>query len=67
MAVYDNFSSSSVATTRGLASKVFAATFGTVQAWNDARMTRKALSSLTARELEDIGLIPADIDVIARR
>ena len=34
-------------------------------AWNDARVTRKALSKLTAHELDDIGLCRADIDAIA--
>ncbi|WP_298298721.1 DUF1127 domain-containing protein [uncultured Litoreibacter sp.] len=34
---------------------------GAVMAWNDRRMTRNALSSLTARELEDIGLSRGDI------
>lgn len=38
--------------------------FGTVAAWNDARMTRKALSQLSDRELDDIGLIRGDIDRI---
>lgn len=40
----------------------------TIQAgvsWNDARMTRNSLSSLTNRELEDIGLTRADIDMVA--
>lgn len=36
-----------------------------VVAWNDARVTRNALSALTDRELEDIGLIRGDIDVVA--
>ena len=35
--------------------------------WNDARVTRKALSQLTLRELNDIGLAPGDIERIARR
>jgi len=35
--------------------------FDTVAAWNDSRKTRKALSALTSRELEDIGLSRADI------
>jgi uncharacterized protein YjiS (DUF1127 family) len=35
--------------------------------WNDARLTRKALSQLTARELDDIGLCFGDIDRIAQR
>lgn len=34
---------------------------GTLAAWNDARLTRKALSKLTNRELEDIGLSRSDI------
>ena len=40
---------------------------GAITAWNDARITRKSLSKLTARELDDIGLTFADIDVIATR
>ena len=35
--------------------------------WNDARVTRKALSQLTNRELDDIGLVRGDIENIARR
>lgn len=38
----------------------------TVSSWNDARMTNKVLSSLSNRELEDIGLTRADIDRVAR-
>ena len=34
-------------------------------AWNDARVTRKALNSLTDRELEDIGLARGDIEAVA--
>lgn len=37
-----------------------------VVAWNDARVTRKALASLSDRELEDIGLIRGDIDTVAQ-
>lgn len=36
------------------------------QAWNDARMTRNALSRLSARELDDIGLCAGDIDEISQ-
>ncbi|MCA3439936.1 MAG: DUF1127 domain-containing protein [Rhodobacter sp.] len=36
----------------------------TVKGWNDARVTRKALSALSDRELDDIGLCRADIDRI---
>jgi uncharacterized protein YjiS (DUF1127 family) len=42
-----------------------AQTAATVISWNDARITRKALSSLSDRELEDIGLLRADIDFVA--
>lgn len=34
---------------------------GRVSAWNDARVTRKALMKLTDRELDDIGLSRGDI------
>lgn len=40
--------------------------FGAVQAWNDARVTRKALAKLSDRELDDIGLCRGDIDSIGR-
>ncbi|MDC1297520.1 DUF1127 domain-containing protein, partial [Octadecabacter sp.] len=34
--------------------------------WNDARMTRNSLNKLSARELDDIGLMRGDIEGIAR-
>ncbi|MGI3163313.1 DUF1127 domain-containing protein [Pseudooceanicola sp. 200-1SW] len=37
-----------------------------VMNWNDARVTRKALSRLTDRELNDIGLVRGDIDHISK-
>ena len=36
-----------------------------VAAWNDARVTRNALGTLSDRELDDIGLIRGDIDTVA--
>ena len=33
--------------------------------WNDARLTRKTLNSLTDRELDDIGLVRGDIETVA--
>ena len=39
----------------------------TLGAWNDARVTRKALSKLSDRELDDIGLCRGDIEFIASR
>jgi len=38
-----------------------------VAAWNDARVTRNALSALSDRELEDIGLIRGEIDLVAQQ
>jgi len=38
----------------------------TLQTWNSARITRKALSKLSNRELDDIGLCRGDIDLIGR-
>ncbi|KUP94802.1 DUF1127 domain-containing protein [Tritonibacter horizontis] len=32
--------------------------------WNEARKTRKALSALTAAQLEDIGLTRAEIEAL---
>jgi uncharacterized protein YjiS (DUF1127 family) len=37
-----------------------------VSAWNDVRITNKALSGLSDRELSDIGLVRGDIDSVAR-
>ncbi len=39
--------------------------YGSVVAWNDARVTRNALAGLSDRELEDIGLVRGDIDQVA--
>lgn len=39
----------------------FAALVASVMTWNDRRLTRNALSTLTARELNDIGLTYGDI------
>lgn len=41
---------------------VFTTLISGILSWNDRRVTRAALSSLTARELEDIGLTFSDID-----
>lgn len=37
-----------------------------VATWNAARRTREALSQLSDRELEDIGLSRSDIDKVSR-
>lgn len=51
----------------GRISNFVANMFANVADWNDARVTRNSLSQLSARELEDIGLIPGDIEKVARR
>ncbi|MEP2641947.1 DUF1127 domain-containing protein [Roseobacter sp.] len=43
---------------------LFSAVLATVMAWNDARVTRKALNGLTDRELLDIGLTRSDINAV---
>ena len=48
------------------ASRILADIVGRIVAWSDARVTRKSLSALTDRELEDLGLVRGDIDDIAR-
>jgi len=51
----------------GVFTRFVARMIGRIAAWNDARMTRKSLSALTPHELDDIGLVPGDIDAIAER
>lgn len=65
---------SSIVTTRsaagfsaGNAFTSIARTVAFITSWNDARITRKSLSKLTARELNDIGLSVGDIDMIATK
>ncbi|WP_121632960.1 DUF1127 domain-containing protein [Tropicibacter alexandrii] len=56
--------------TTGSASRIgaiFLAAFGAFGAWNDARLTRRSLSALTDRELDDIGLGRGDIDRVSSR
>jgi uncharacterized protein YjiS (DUF1127 family) len=50
----------------GQISALFVSAYETVTAWNDARITRKSLSRLSDRELDDIGLTRADIDSVSR-
>ena len=37
-----------------------------IAAWNDARLTRKALGRLSDRELDDIGLCRGDVEMLGR-
>lgn len=56
------FGAISIFRTVSFISDVYAAVAG----WNDARVTRKALSKLSDRELDDIGLCRGDIEMIGR-
>ena len=47
------------------ASRMFSDLVGRLAAWNDARVTRKSLSALSDRELDDLGLVRGDIEEIA--
>lgn len=40
--------------------------FASFKVWNDARITRKALSKLSDRELDDIGLCRGDVELLGR-
>ncbi|MEO0938720.1 MAG: DUF1127 domain-containing protein [Pseudomonadota bacterium] len=53
------------ATFAGRVAEFFGGLSAALIAWNDARVTRKALNELSDRELEDIGLIRGDIDTVA--
>ncbi len=46
--------------------QVISETISSFSAWNDARITRKALSKLSDRELDDIGLCRGDIEMMGR-
>lgn len=66
MAAYDTSRTADGVQT--IASRIGAAisnVYAVVRDWNDARITRNALASLTDRELEDIGLVRGDIDLVA--
>lgn len=46
--------------------QVISEAIASVTSWNDARVTRGALSKLSNRELDDIGLCRGDIEMIGR-
>ena len=45
---------------------IYSAIVSSFAEWNDARVTRNALSGLSDRELEDIGLSRGDIDQVSQ-
>ncbi len=64
MAVIDT-TRNSVAPT-GVFAAVFATVYTTFANWKAERATRTALSQLSDRELDDIGVVRADIETLAR-
>ena len=60
-----NASRTNPALAGGFGSGLFTTLVSGMAAWNDARITRKSLSQLSARELDDIGLTYGDIDDVA--
>ncbi|MCT4558386.1 MAG: DUF1127 domain-containing protein [Pelagimonas sp.] len=46
---------------------VFVGFIAAFKTWNDARMTRRHLTGLSDRELQDIGLTRFDIDGVVAR
>jgi uncharacterized protein YjiS (DUF1127 family) len=67
MAAYDTTRTLSDASFGARISTTLTRLFGTLSEWNDARITRKSLSRLSARELDDIGLCRGDIELIAAK
>lgn len=55
------FSTNRTLTSSVPATNFFATLVANLMTWNDRRLTRKALSALSARELEDIGLSRGDV------
>ena len=60
MALFDT-SRTAYGSTSAVSSFVYSVVSAVVD-WNDKRVTRSALSSLSDRELDDIGLTRGDID-----
>ncbi|MDX2483217.1 MAG: DUF1127 domain-containing protein [Pseudodonghicola sp.] len=68
MAVYDtNRTAPESAILFGRVGAAICTVISAIAVWNDARVTRNALSALSDRELEDIGLNRGEIDLIAQR
>ena len=63
MAAFDTTRPVATAIFEGGLLKPFFDGFAAISAWNDARETRKALKALNAHQLEDIGMVSADIDL----
>jgi len=67
MAFLDISHTTTFTTSSNIILKFIISVFDKLIKWNDSRITRNALSQLSERELNDIGLVPGDIDKISRR
>ena len=67
MALLDISHTTTFTTSSNIILKFIISVFDKLIKWNDSRITRNALSQLSERELNDIGLVPGDIDRISRR
>ena len=67
MAFLDVSHTTTFRTSSNIILKFFLSMFDKLIKWNDSRITSNALSQLSVRELNDIGLVPGDIDRISRR
>ncbi|MDB9759676.1 DUF1127 domain-containing protein [Planktomarina sp.] len=67
MALLDVSHTTTFTTSSNIILKFIISMFDKLIKWNDSRITRNALSQLSERELNDIGLVPGDIDRISRR
>ena len=67
MALLDVSHTTTFTTSSNIILKCIISMFDKLIKWNDSRITRNALSQLSERELNDIGLVPGDIDRISRR
>lgn len=68
MTVYDPHRSTGFAVLLGYrVGSAVMALVDTLRAWNGARVTRNALSRLSDRELDDIGLTRGEIENLSKR
>ncbi|MEM1234097.1 MAG: DUF1127 domain-containing protein [Pseudomonadota bacterium] len=66
MAAFDTNRPIATASAGGLRS-IISRALSAVMSWQEARETRRALRSLNVRQLDDIGIIPADIDLFVAK
>ena len=66
MAAFDIYRANNLTAAKsGLNLTWISSTIASIIVWNDQRVTRNALTSLSIRQLDDIGLTPGDIDDMA--